>query len=148
MLMNSELDLLITKGLSALEQGHALVALMHFEAAAKIDRTPTVASCLGFCLAKEYQQFQMGSSLCVAALQQEPDNALHYLNLARIQDLAGQRQKAISILRKGLRQKGHQQIIMELKRLGLRKPPIFPHLSRDNPLNKLGGKLFKRLGLR
>jgi len=146
--MPTELDHLIAKGLTALEQGHALVAMMHFESAAKINRTPTVASCLGFCLAKEYQQIQLGSSMCVSALKQEPDNALHYLNLARIQGLAGQRQKAIAILRKGLRQKGHQQIITELKRLGLRSSPIFPHLSRDNPLNKYGGKLFKRLGLR
>ncbi|OHB25627.1 MAG: hypothetical protein A2X84_05395 [Desulfuromonadaceae bacterium GWC2_58_13] len=146
--MATDLEQLIAKGLSALEEGHALVAAMHFEAAAKINRTPTVASCLGYCLAKEYQQFQMGSSMCVSALKQEPDNALHYLNLARIQDLAGQRQKALATLRKGLRQKGHHQIVAELRRLGLRKSPIFPHLSRDNPLNKYGGKIFKRLGLR
>jgi hypothetical protein len=99
-------------------------------------------------MAKEYQQIQMGLSMCVSALQQEPDNALHYLNLARIQDLAGQRQKAIATLRKGLRQKGHQQIITELKRLGRRKPPLFQQLSRDNPLNKYGGKFFSHLGLR
>lgn len=146
--MADELQQLITKGLSALEQGHGLVALVHFESAAKISLTPTVASCLGYCMAKEYQQYQMGVTMCVSALKQEPDNALHYLNLARIQDLAGHRQKAISILRKGLRQRGHHQVIAELRRLGLRKSPIFPHLSRDNPLNKYGGKIFKRLGLR
>jgi len=144
----NELEQLTNKGLSALEQGHVVVALMHFEAAAKLKPTPTVASCLGYCLAKEYQQYQMGISMCVAALKQEADNALHYLNLARVQDLAGHRQKAIATLRKGLRQRGHQRIIAELKRLGLRKSPIFPHLSRDNPLNKYGGKIFKRLGLR
>ncbi len=146
--MTTELDHLIAKGLSALEQGHAVVALMHFEAAAKINQTPTVTSCLGFCMAKEYQQIQMGHSLCVSALKQEPNNALHYLNLARIQNLAGQRQKAIATLKKGLRQKGHQQIITELKRLGRRKPPLFQQLSRNNPLNKYGGKIFTRLGLR
>ncbi len=146
--MTTELDQLIAKGLSALKQGHAVVALMHFESAAKIKQTPTVASCLGYCLAKEYQQIQMGTSLCISALKQEPDNALHYLNLARIQDLAGQRQKSIATLRKGLRQKGHQQIITELKRLGRRKSPIFPHLPRNNPLNKYSGKFFARFGLR
>jgi tetratricopeptide (TPR) repeat protein len=146
--MSTELDQLTTKGLAALEQGHALVALMHFEAAAKIELTPTVASCLGFCLAKEYQQFQMGISLCISALNQEPNKALHYLNLARVQDLIGQRRKAIATLRKGLRQQGHQPVVAELKRMGLRKTPIFSQLSRDNPLNKYGGRIFKRLGLR
>ncbi|WP_432822109.1 tetratricopeptide repeat protein [Trichloromonas sp.] len=143
-----ELDLLVAQGLTAIEQENTLLAMMHFENAARIRRTPTVLSCLGFCIAKEHGQLQKASSLCLEAIHQEPNVPLHYLNLARVQRLAGHRLRAIKILQMGLKQPGNQQIVAELKQLGIRKPPLFVQLSRDHPLNKLGGKFFARLGLR
>jgi Flp pilus assembly protein TadD len=143
-----ELDSLITKGLTAIEQGNTLLAMMHFENAARIRRTPTVLSCLGFCIAKEHRQLKKASSLCLEAINQEPNLPLHYLNLARVQKLAGHRFRAIKILQMGLKQPGNQKIVAELKVLGIRRPPLFQKLDRDHPLNKYGGKFFARLGLR
>lgn len=36
----------------------------------------------------------------------------------------------------------------ELDKLGLRKPPVIPFLSRGNPINKYLGIILSRMGLR
>jgi len=139
---------LIRKGVAALDDGNTLVALLHFDEAAKTSPTPVVLSYLGYCLAREHRQMQKGLSLCLNALQSDPNNPLFYLNLGRVYLLAGHKTKAISTFRRGLRQGRNPQIIEELKRLGLRGTPAFPSLSRNNPLNKYYGLLLEKLGLR
>lgn len=145
---HSEQHMHITRGLAALNRDDTLEALMHFEHADRLGRTPLTASCLGYCLAREQRQLQQGLSLCFAALRQEAGNPLLYLNLARVHLLAGQRLKAITVLQKGHRLRGGEIVRPHLTRLGLRKAPVFKSLPRDHPLNKYGGKLLARIGLR
>jgi hypothetical protein len=52
------------------------------------------------------------------------------------------------MLRQGLHYGEHINIILELERLGIRKPPIFRKLARAHPLNRNLGQLLSRLGLR
>jgi tetratricopeptide (TPR) repeat protein len=144
----SEMTTLIQKGVAALKEGNTLVAMIHFEDAAKLEDTPTVRSYLAFCLAKERQQMTKAISLCLTAMQQEPTRALHCLNLGRIYLMAGQKTRAIQTFRKGLKLERNQQIIDELKNLGLRQPPVLKTLSRDHPLNKCLGILFQKMGMR
>lgn len=143
-----ELNNLIKKGVAAVEKGNTLLALVHFEDAAKLEDSPLVHSYLAFCLAKERRQLQKALTLCAEALQREPNNPVHYLNLGRIYLLAGQKTRAIQTLRRGLKAGRNRQIVDELKRLGHRRQPVLGTLGREHPLNKYLGILLKKLGMR
>jgi tetratricopeptide (TPR) repeat protein len=138
----------IDKGVKSLRKGDTLVALVHFENAFRLDPTPVVKSGLAYCLAKERRQFQKARLLCQKALSEEPGNPDHYFQLGRIYLLAGQKNNAIAVFRKGLKHKRYQPIIDELHRLGIRKPPVFKSLSREHILNRSVGKLLTKIGNR
>jgi Flp pilus assembly protein TadD len=143
-----ELNNLLRKGLAEIERGNTMLALIHFEDAAKLDDSPMVRSHLAFCLAREHRQMQKAAALCNGALKEEPGNPAHYLNLGRIYLLAGQKSRAIQAWRHGLKLGRHPQIAAELKRLGLRKPPVLESLDREHPLNKHLGLFLQKIGLR
>jgi len=143
-----ELNALIRKGLAEIERGNTMLALIHFEEAAKLDDSPMVRSHLSFCLAKERRQMQKAVSLCNGALQEEPGNPVHYLNLGRIYLLAGQKKQAIQIWRRGLKIGHNPLITLELRKLGLRNPPVLQALGREHPLNKFLGKMLQKMGMR
>ncbi len=139
---------LLRQGLDALEKDDTLLALILFEDACKLAETPTAKSCLAYCLAREKKLFQQAIAMCLTAQQQEPANSLHYLNLGRVYLAAGQKQKAIRVLRQGLKMKRDQQIIDLLVALGQRKPPPIPALPRNHFLNRNLGLLLSRIGMR
>jgi tetratricopeptide (TPR) repeat protein len=140
--------LYFTKGLEALAREEWTAALSCFEKASRILNIPVHNSFLALCIARERGQFKKAISLCSEALDAEPGNPLHYLNLGKIYLLQGKAREAIEILRRGLSQEANEQIIAELKRLGTRQPPPLPFLHRDNPLNKYLGVIFTKIGLR
>ena len=144
----SPLSSLVAKGLNTLEGGDTLMALIHFEHAARIERTPVVLSCLGYCLAREKRLWGKGIALCREAIARDPGQARHYLNLGRIYLLAGQKARAIQTFRRGLKVERNHQIIVELKSLGMRRQPVIHRLDRRNPLNKYLGLFLYRLGMR
>jgi tetratricopeptide (TPR) repeat protein len=146
--MDEDLYSLIAKGEKALASGETLVALMHFETAARLRQLPVVQSALAYCLAKERRQYQQAIALCRKALEAEPTDPRHYYHLGRIYLSANQKTQAITAFRRGLKQQRHQPIIDELRRLGVRKPPVFTSLPRDHVLNKSFGKLLTRFGTR
>jgi len=143
-----DLNALVRKGLAEIERGNTLVALVHFEDAARQDDSPLVRSHLAFCMAKERRQMHKAATLCNEALQEEPGNPVHYLNLGRIYLLAGQKNRAIQTWRRGLRIGRNPQITLELRKLGLRKPPVLQTLGREHPLNKYLGVMLKKMGMR
>ena len=146
--MHDDLHSLMSKGDQALAKGETLVALVHFETAARVNPTPAVQSALAYCLAKERRQYQKALGLCREALGAEPAQPRHYYHLGRIYLLAEQKTQAIAAFRRGLKQQRYQPIIDELRRLGVRKPPVFNSLPRDHILNKSFGILLTRLGTR
>ncbi len=139
---------LVRQGIEAIEHGNTLMALVHLEEAATLRATPTVNSYLAYCLAKERRQMQQAVQLCLEAIRQEPGNSIHALNLGRIYLLGGNKGRAIQTFRKGLKLGRNQQIIKEIKSLGLRKSPPLSSLDRDHPLNKFLGIAFSKLGFR
>lgn len=145
---DKELNSTIRQGISELEKGNTLTALIHFENAARMGDSPVVRSYLALCLAKERRQLQKGITLCTQALQEEPNNPVHYLNLGRIYLLAGQKNRAIQTWRRGLKFGRNQYIVNELKYLGMRRPPVLESFGREHPLNRYLGILFKKLGIR
>lgn len=139
---------LIERGKMAIRAGDTLHALVCFEKAYKMENTPEVCSYYAFCLAKERGKFQVAFELCKDALDKEPSNPIHYLNLGRIYLLVNNKSEAIKVFREGLAMAQNEEIIEELKKLGIRKRPPIPFLKRSNPINKYLGLMLKRLGLR
>jgi tetratricopeptide (TPR) repeat protein len=144
----SHVEDLFAKGVHALENDHIYLALSCFEQAAYLERTPLKCSYLAYCLAKVRSQYPDAISLCKEALAEDPGNPLHYLHLGRIYVMAGQRNRALSILRQGLKCEDNSDLLRELTLLGERKTPVFRSLERNHPLNKFFGIALNRLGIR
>lgn len=144
----NEAEKLFTKGVEAIKNGNVVSALVFFEKATRLDNNPTNRSYLAFCIARERGQFKKAISLCEEALNEEPENPVHYLNLGRVYILAGQKTEAMRLLREGLTHEENREIVDELIGLGMRKPPVLPLLKRQNLLNRYLGIILTRLGLR
>lgn len=138
----------VKKGVAAAERGNTLEGLIHLENAALLGSRPILSSYLGYCLAQERREFKKGAALCLEALKEEPQQPVYYLNLGRVYLAAGDKARAIKTLQQGLKMGKSGLIMEELKKLGIRKPPIFSFFSRTHPLNKLMGLLLSRLGIR
>lgn len=143
-----EAEELVAKGIAAVENDHTHLALVCFERAAEIDKSPAVCSGLGYCLAAARGEVEEGMALCREALAREPDNVFHYRNLGRVLLLAGNTYEALEIFREGLRIKKDEGIIRHMDSLGTRKPPVIKFLSRKNYLNRALGVILTRLGFR
>jgi len=111
-------------------------------------QTPAMLSLMGYSLAAESGQVEQGIALCSRAIALNPHNSDYYLALGRVYLLAGRKDEAIKVFRKGLRVRKDSRIIAELKQLGIRRPPPFPSFTREHILNKVAGKLLHALKLR
>lgn len=139
---------LTSRALCAFSAGEFSSALAQLERVLKMGENPLLHSYLGFCIAKERGQVKKGTELCLASLECEPQNPVHYLNLARVYQVAGDKRQAIGVLRKGMGMGGSEEILALLDKLGTRKPPPLSFLSRDHILNKWLGIALSRIGLR
>jgi len=142
---SAEAEAYFVKGMHSLQNGDPLAAMVSFDKAVKLDEQPVYKSFLAYCLARERGQVRQAIAMCEQALEKEPDNTLHYLNLGRIHLVAGNKPEAIRVFRAGLGQGMNHDIIAELDALGTRNPPIFSCLKRDHPLNRYLGIIFNRL---
>lgn len=143
-----EIDELYEKGVKAADKGNWVAALACFEKVVLAEGNPAASSYLAVCIARERGQFNKAELLCREALEKEPDNPIHHLNLGRIYLYQGRKTEAIQSFREGLSHGVEQRIIDELNRLGTRKKPVLSFLKRDNPMNKFLGILLTRLRLR
>jgi Flp pilus assembly protein TadD len=110
--------------------------------------TPEMISLMGYSLARESGRLKEAITLCEKALSLSPNQPEHYLNLGRVYIMANKREPAIRIFKAGLRIRKDPRIMQELKKLGVRKPPIVSSLSRDHVVNVVAGKVLKMLRLR
>jgi len=143
-----EAEDLVAKGISAVENDHAHLALVCFERAAEIEMSPTVRSGLGYCIASARGEVGKGLQLCREAVERDPDNVFHYRNLGNVLLLAANREEAIRVFREGLRIGQDEGIVRKLESLGSRKPPVIKSLSRSHFLNRALGIILNRLGFR
>jgi tetratricopeptide (TPR) repeat protein len=144
----AEVEEIVAKGLTALDNDHIHLALVCFERALEIKKSPLVCSSLGFCIAAARGDFEGGIALCQEAVEAEPSNSVHYLNLGRVLTLSGRRKAAIDVFRMGMRLNKDEKIVRELDLLGTRKPPFIQSLDRKHFLNRWLGFLLTRLGFR
>lgn len=139
---------LLTRALDALAAGETQSALAQLERALKLTDNPVMHSYLGYCIAKERGQVKKGRDLCLASLELEPGNPVHYLNLAKVHQIGGQKVEAMTVLRQGMAAGGSAEILALLNRLGVRKPPPLSFLPRDHFFNKWFGIFLGRIGMR
>ena len=145
---SEQLNDLFNKGKEAVEKGYIPSAQVFFSQVAKQNSTPEVRSYLAYCLAKSQSRTQVAAKICTESIRREPDNPTHYLLLGRIHLIAGDKDKAIQVLRQGIKINNDPRILNEINRMGLRKPPVIESLKRNHPLNRFLGKILIRLGLR
>lgn len=145
-MVNSEK--LYAQALEAIAGKETQSALSLLERALRLSDNHAWHSSLGLCIAKERGQLKKGRDLCGNSLALEPENPLHYLNLAKIQLMSGHETEALELLREAMSKGESAEIVDLLGAIGPRKPPVFAFLSRDNPLNKWVGLLLHRIRLR
>lgn len=110
--------------------------------------TPEMMSLMGYSLAQDGGQIQKAIALCHKAISLNPNNSEHYLRLGLVYVLANKREQAIKAFHLGLKIHKDPRILEEIKRLGNRKSPPFPSLSRGNVINRMTGKMLHALKLR
>ena len=135
-------------GLQLLGEANLLGALACFEKANIREKSPLTQSYLGYCIAIERGQIAEALKLCRAAIEADPHNPVHCLNLGRVYLKAKRKDEAIAELRRGLSLGDNQEIKALLEALGLRREPVFPFLSRNNLLNRYVGLILSRFRLR
>lgn len=128
--------------------GSSLIALIELEELIRQSNHPQVMGWLGYCLAKEKQDFSRALVLCTSAVDSAPDNSDLYLALGRVYHLAGRRYQALTTLRKGLKMGRNDLIVKEMHDMGVRKDPVFRFLDRENMVNIVAGRVTARFGMR
>ncbi len=141
-------DELYKKGIIFLKDNDRLNALSCFEKAYSLKKSPEIQSYLALCIAMERGQVKEAIKQCTEAIEQEPHNTVHYLNLGRVYLKEGRKVDAIEIFRKGLSFGDNPEIRVLLDSFKIRKKPIFYFLPRDNFFNKYMGLLLRWLRLR
>jgi predicted Zn-dependent protease len=131
------------RGKRALESGELLEALAAFEAAHRADmENAEYQSYYGLLHALERGRTREGLELARAAAERAPQLPNVHVNLARVLVASRDKAGAVSALRQGLEHHpGNTTLLGELKKLGVRKPPVFKNLPRDHLLNKYAGKI-------
>ena len=144
----TNVEQLIARGIRAVNSGNTSLGLECFEEAVKLRNTPTTWCYLAYCLAKERRQIDQAIQLCREAIRRDPHHTDNYLNLGRVHLLAGRTNEAIHVFRQGLLYGANAHIEAELRKIGLRKPPVVGFLKREHPINKYLGIFLKKLRLR
>ncbi|MFQ5668945.1 MAG: hypothetical protein ACE5HD_00315 [Acidobacteriota bacterium] len=137
------------KGLKMQREGRLLEAMAYFEAAMVGDRkrnpgAPNMKyqSYFAVCMAVVTRDLKEAVSLCRKAAEREFYNPEIFYNLGRIHLLCGARQPAVEAYLRGLGiDRSHPGMRAEMRRLGLRRAPLFRFLRRGHLLNRLAGQL-------
>jgi len=106
---------------------------------------PLYLSYLGLITALAEKRYRNGATICEKAIKKEFYNPVFYLNLGKVYVAGGYKLKAIDAFYNGLKIDGnHDEIIAELKKMGLRRKPVIPFFTRTHVLNKYFGLLLHK----
>jgi len=107
------------------------------------EETPGVIySYLGYGVARYQNRVREGLKLCEHGVKQQYYEAENHFNLARVQQLGGDRKTTLATVERGLKlDPDHKGLLALKKELGVRRAPVFKFLRRDNPINVLLGRL-------
>jgi len=99
----------------------------------------------GLCVAVVRRRYSEAVKYCNLSLKSNFLDPDHRYNLARVYLERNDRKRAVESLNAGLRiAPKNTQLNTIFDRIGRRRPPVLPFLSRDNPVNVWLGKRFRR----
>ena len=147
-MLSAEAQELFDKGIEAVDNGDTSYGLVYLQKLYEARPDPITASYYAVCLAKERGEVKRAFELCDEALEDDPGNPVHYLNLGRVYLAAGMKREAIKAFRDGLLYGKSPLISRELEKLGWRDLPVIPSLGREHLVNRILGKILYKLGLR
>lgn len=101
---------------------------------------------LGYGIARYERRGKEGLALCKHAIKVQFYESENYVILSKVYLLRSRRGKAVQALHQALKlNPRHPEALKLAKEIGLRRRPLIPFLSRDNPVNKYLGMLRHRL---
>ena len=126
-----------------LRSGLEMAALDHFANAHRRDPSnPRFRSHYGWAVATIEHRTERGIALCRSALRDAGDDPELYHNLARVLLGVGRRSEAVKYVRRGLMvDPRHVLLLVEWRRLGVRREPVLSFLPRRHRLNRWLGRL-------
>lgn len=111
----------------------------------EVEVPPLYLSYLGLVTALAEKRYRNGATICEKAIKREFYNPVFYLNLGKVYVAGGYKTKAIDAFYNGLKIDGqHDEIIAEIKKMGFRRKPVIPFLTRTHVLNKYLGLLLHK----
>jgi hypothetical protein len=137
-----------------LRRGGGLSALNTLKDALKrFPEDPLLLSFYGFLVASVEKNPKGGIDTCEGAVKSAKGSskggrviAECYLNLGKARLRHNNRSGAMDAFREGLKaEPGHRDLMWELKKMGTRRRPPIPFISRNNPINKYLGLFLKKL---
>jgi Flp pilus assembly protein TadD len=138
------------QGLKQLARGRAREALPFISAAMEVHQEndrwgkehATYLSYKGLCQCLTRSGVHAGLQGCRRATELDPWNPDIWWNLGRVSLIVGRRAHAHHALLEGIRlQPGHPGILRDLRRMGIRRIPPMPFLTRSHPVNILLGRI-------
>lgn len=103
---------------------------------------PHYLSYFGLCIANVERDFPRAIRYCREALDRLPTDPILYVNLGKVYRLRRDNATAHSVLLKAWSiNKRHPAVATELVRMGIRRRPFVPFLSRSHWVNKYFGML-------
>ncbi|MBW3670682.1 MAG: tetratricopeptide repeat protein [Acidobacteria bacterium] len=137
--------LILKDGVSLMRAGDHGAAIRKFEEVYKSESLPKPVSGLSYyayCLARIRKQHRQAIELCERAVSERPDDPAHWANLAEVLLLANRRVRAINTAEEALTRFPRTKLLQDLRaRIGTRRPPVLPFLSRSNPVNMILGHI-------
>jgi predicted Zn-dependent protease len=126
-----------------LRSGLEMAALEHFASAhERAPDEPRYRSHYGWAVAMVEHRVDRGVSLCRSALREAADQPELYHNLARILLAHGRKTEAIKYIRRGLMvDPRNAALVLEWRRLGVRRAPVLSFLPRRHPANRVLGRV-------
>lgn len=135
------------KGMTFFRSGYYGKALDRMQAAVELNKhNPLYVSYAGLLVALAQKNYPVAEELCHQALRMNRHDVQCYLNLAEVYLKAGQKGDAVEALTVGLQYtKRDVRLTRALRKLGVRRPPVFAFLERKHFLNRHLGKLRHRM---
>ena len=138
------------RGMDLLQRGQSRDALAFLRAAVDMDESHSEGytaqaryeSYYGLCLSRSTMRQREALAHCRKAAQLEAYRTDVWLNLGRVALAAGRRGEAYRALEQGrLIDPTHTGIVKEIRKLGVRRPPVVAFLPRQHPVNVVLGRL-------
>jgi tetratricopeptide (TPR) repeat protein len=133
-----------------MQRGQSRDALAFLRAAVDMDENHSdgeaaqarYESYYGLCLSRSPSRLREALEHCRKAVKLEPYRTDVWLNLGRVALSAGRRGEAYRALEQGRSiDPAHAGIAKELRKLGVRRPPVVAFLPRQHPVNVLLGRM-------